>query len=202
MTTSIRETLAHLERRKISVAEYERMYQSGILGNAERLELLEGNIIQMSALGNMHIRVMTMLNALFIPLYLERKAIIGPQHALRLARSVPQPDLVLLRHNTDMNGDMQNPANVLLVVEVSDSTLDKDVKIKTRVYADANIPEYWIIDINGEAVLQYSQPQGKAFRAFTRNEKADTLTSVIIPTFSVQVVEIFGTSLPALKHLS
>ncbi len=199
MTTaiSIQAALAQVERRKITVQEYDAMIAAHIFHEDERIELIEGELLQMAPIGDTHMTVSFNLSTLFAPLVIERKAIFGMQGSIRLARSEPEPDFTLLRYVARYRGGVPKASEVALLVEISDSTFDYDTTTKRSLYAEATIPEYWVIDVNRETVLQYWQPAQKEYQQSRRYTLSEIITSVSFPTFAVTVAEVFGKDIPA-----
>lgn len=152
------------QRHRLTVEEYYRMAEAGILGEDDRLELIDGEIIDMPPIGVGHTSVVKRLNAIFTRGAGEG-AIVSVQDPIRLnARSEPQPDLALLRHRADYYRDAHpGPADVLMLVEVADSSLRYDVDVKLPLYARHGIPEVWIVDLEHRRLEIYRRPEGGAY---------------------------------------
>lgn len=150
---------AQLERHLFTVEDYYRMASAGILLEDDRVELIEGEIIDTSPIGSPHAGCVMCLINLFARL-LGDKAIISSQNPVRLSDlSEPQPDIALLEPRADFYRNIHPTArDVLLLIEVSDTTLDYDRKTKLPLYARSGIAEYWIIDLNAEAIEIYTKP--------------------------------------------
>lgn len=131
----------------------------------DRVELLDGKIIEMSPAGKRHAAMVKRLNAMFSKL-LEGKAVISVQDPIIASRySMPQPDLAILKYRADFYEEaLPRSTDVLLVIEVADSTLLKDQKIKLPLYATAGIPEYWIINLEANEVEVYREPAKGEYR--------------------------------------
>src|SRR3989441_3157558 len=142
-----------LKRRRFTVDEYHRMAEVRILAPGERVELIDGQILEMTPIGARHIRCVIFLTEAFVR-RLDGRALVSSQNALRLNQwSEPEPDLVLLRPPLARYGkDIPTPAHALLVVEVADSSHHRDRAIKLPRYAAAGVPEAWIVDLDGEGV--------------------------------------------------
>lgn len=143
-------------RYRFSVEEYERMSAAGIFGEDDRIELIEGEIIEMAAVGNRHVACVMQLTAILSGQTAGR-AFVSVQNPLRLLpRSMPEPDVVLLRVKQGGYWDsLPGPEDVLLVIEVSDSSLDYDVNTKVDLYARYGVPEVWIWDLQHRQVLMF-----------------------------------------------
>jgi Uma2 family endonuclease len=140
-------------KRRFNVEEYHRMGESGILTENDRVELIHGEIITMSPIGTRHAACVNRLNMLFTALF-RGEAIVSVQNPVRINHdSEPEPDLVLLKHEDDFYAQ-RPPAveDVLLIVEVSDSTLKYDQKVKLPLYVQAGVSQVWIVNLEKEEI--------------------------------------------------
>lgn len=146
-------------RHRITVDEYHRMAEVGLLAPDARVELIEGEIIDMAPIGREHTSVVDQLNRLFVRAVGD-DAIVRVQGSVRLSSwSEPEPDLVLLRPRADFyRSRFATGADMLLVIEVSDSTLRYDREIKMPLYARHGVPEAWIVDVGSGELLVYDGP--------------------------------------------
>ena len=159
-------------RHKLDVHDYERMALVGILGEQDRVELIRGEVMDMAPIGQGHEGSVNALNQALVKVC-DGKAIVSVQNSLRLDRwSVPQPDFVMFRYRDDfyLEGRRPTPADALLLIEVSDSSLRYDREVKLPLYAAAGIPEYWIVNLQERVVEVYSRPEngGYAGKAICR----------------------------------
>ena len=147
------------EKRLLSVDDYHRMAEAGILAPDERVELIEGEIVTMAPIGPEHVSIVNRLTRTLVD-GLGDEAIVSPQNPVVLPRhSEPEPDLALLRPREDWYRRAKPlPADVLLLIEVAESTLRYDREVKRPLYAAHGIPEYWLIDVNGRRLLRFSRP--------------------------------------------
>jgi Uma2 family endonuclease len=154
-----------LLKRLFTVEEYERMVQANILTAAERVELLNGEIVEMSPIGTRHAACVKRLNQLFSQM-LGQRAIVGVQDPIRLSdRSQPQPDLTLLQPRSDFYATAHpQPQDVLLIVEVADTSADYDRQVKVPLYADAAIIEVWLVDLVAQYLEVYRQPSTNGYQ--------------------------------------
>ncbi|MGP1386461.1 MAG: Uma2 family endonuclease [Thainema sp.] len=169
-------------RKKFTVGQYHQMIESGILTDRDRVELLQGEIIEKSPIGMQHAACVDRMNELLVR-ELVGRAIVRVQNPIQLStRSEPQPDFAILQRRSDFyaNGHPQ-PQDVFALIEVSDTTIEFDHTVKVPIYAKDNIAEVWIVDLNAEAVQIYREPseagyqqlqtcrrgQAIAFQAFT-----------------------------------
>jgi len=153
------------QHKKFTADQYYQMAESGILTQRDRVELIEGEIIQMAAIGKSHAVCVDRLTELFV-LTFSSQALIRVQNPVRLSNySEPQPDFAILRLRQDfyLNGHPQ-PEDVLAVVEVSDSSIDYDRGVKAPLYAGEGIQELWIIDLNVLAVEVYRLPSSQGYQ--------------------------------------
>jgi Uma2 family endonuclease len=136
------------------------MVEKGILPEDNHLELISGELIEMSPSGRKHSAAVNRINLLLIEL-LGRKAFIWVQSAVQLdSYSAPEPDIAVLKWRDDFyEGCLPGPDDILLVIEISDTSLSFDRRIKASLYAESGIPEYWILDLQNQRVERYHQPQ-------------------------------------------
>jgi len=142
-----------------TVDEYEEIIERGILDEDDRVELIRGEIVEMSPIGYRHMNCVINLDALFHRLP-EEEVTVSVQNPLQLPdNSVPQPDVALLNgHRRRYSGRRATSADAILVVEVSDATLNTDRSVKLPLYAEAGITEAWIANLDGDIVEVYSDP--------------------------------------------
>ena len=146
-------------RRRFTVSEYYAMADIGILAENDRIELLDGDLIVMPPIGDWHAAsVNRFTNSL--PLLLQGRAIVCVQNPMRLNdNSEPQPDIMLLRWRDDFyEGGHPGPADVLLLIEVADTSVDYDRSDKLSAYARAGIPEVWIATRQDRRIEAYTEP--------------------------------------------
>lgn len=182
-----------LAKRWISADEYERMGEAGIFPEGARLELIGGEIFEMSPIGSPHAACVKFLSELFHLLFAGTLTV-SVQDPIRLDDfSEPQPDLALLRRREDFYRDSHpTPADVLLVVEVADTTVVTDRTIKVPLYARAGVPEVWLVNIPEGRVEIYSQPSGDSYaraESFGREVEAKSHT---VERLAVNVAELLG----------
>jgi Uma2 family endonuclease len=144
---------------KLTVEEYHRMGEVGILHEDDRIELIEGELIEMSPIGCFHAGVGSRISD-WLMRRLTGQAIPWTQNPIHLSRdSEPQPDFALLRYRPDYyTKSLPTAADVLLVVEIADSSVRYDREIKAPLYARHGIPEYWLIDVPARGIEVYSEP--------------------------------------------
>lgn len=148
-----------LERYRFTVDEYHRLGEARILGEDDRVELIDGEILMMTPIGLRHAACVDRLTRLLVRLCGDA-AIVRVQNPVALDdRSEPQPDFCLLRAREDFYATVHpRPADVLLLIEVADSSADYDRGTKLPLYGRSRIPEAWIVDLGREAVDVYRRP--------------------------------------------
>ena len=182
-----------LAKHWITADEYERMGEGGVFPPDARLELIEGEIYEMSPIGSPHAACVDALALLFNEVA-RRRYIVRVQSPIRLNDfSEPQPDVTLLSWRDDFyRGAHPTPADVLLVVEVSDTTVETDSKVKVPLYARAGIPEAWLVNIPDERVEVYSDPSGDAYRQVKQFGRGEQAQSPTLKELVVSAGELFG----------
>jgi Uma2 family endonuclease len=182
-----------LARRLFTVDEYHRMAEVGILTRRDRVELIDGEIVEMSPIGPPHVRCVMYLNEVFVR-RLEGRALVSGQMSLRLSQwSEPEPDLALLRPPLAKYGqEIPASGDAVLVVEVADTSLHRDRVVKLPRYAAAGVPETWIVDLNGGAVEVYREPSPVGYRVTRRLERGADVAPAAFPDIVLSVSEILG----------
>lgn len=175
-------------RRLWTAGELEQMLNAGILHEDERLELIGGDIVTMSPKGNRHelLRNKLILNwARRLP----RDVSFAEETPMRLSpQDEPQPDIKLFPDNldvTDVKGD-----TVLLVVEISDSSLSTDLAIKAPLYASFDVREYWVIDAKALTTIVHRDPDGTEYCQKTKLARSDLLTPALVPALSIRLADL------------
>lgn len=178
--------------RRFTVAEYYRMAEVGILAPDERVELLDGEIIQVSPIGSRHAACVDRVNQLFIPA--RPRAIVRVQGPIRLDDySEPEPDLALLRPRADFYAmGHPGPADVFLIVEVMDTSAASDRTVKLALYARAGIAEVWLVDLNRGLVEVHRQPSAAGFGEILTFRRGQTVSPLAFPDLALDVDVILG----------
>ncbi len=150
------------KRRLFDVDEYYALAKAGILSEDDRVELLDGEIVRMAPIGSLHAACVDVLNRLLFAQVGER-AVIRVQNPVRLdSHTELQPDMMLLKWG-DYSEAHPGPEDVLLLIEVSDTTLASDRGVKLPLYAHSGIREVWIVDLPARTVETYSEPEGDSY---------------------------------------
>ena len=180
-------------RRRLDVEVYYRMAEAGIFGAEDRVELIDGEIIDMSPVSSAHAAVTDLLNRLFAAASAAGAIHVGVQRPVRLgAFDEPQPDLGLLRPRADgYRTAHPGPRDVLLLIEVAASSLRFDRTTKLPLYARHAIPEIWIVDLAGEAIEVHREPQDGAYGRCERYEQG-MLQPALVPGVAIDVAALFA----------
>jgi Uma2 family endonuclease len=170
------------EIRPLTIDDYHRMIATGIISEGERIELISGQIFNMAAKGTRHTVSTTRLMRELL-LSIEQRAIVRCQDPITLPNnSEPEPDIVIARLRTDEYLDSHPaPADIILVIEVADSTLNFDRNTKLAIYAAAGISEYWIVNLVDDRLEIYRQPEGSIY---TSNQIILPPRSITLPEFA------------------
>jgi Uma2 family endonuclease len=188
------EAMLLLPQRKITAGEYHRMFDAGILGEDDHVQLIEGVLVQMTPQNIHHSRVITRMTEAFVGALAGRFAT-RVQIPLTLGRhSEPEPDFAIVTLEEAEHRKRQ-PASALLVVEVADSTLRFDREVKLPLYARAGIPEYWIVNTRDRVIEVYRSPIRAAarYRSSTIARTGEKLKPANLPGPTLDVAMILRT---------
>lgn len=182
-----------LKRRRFTVDDYHRMAEVGILTEDERVELLDGEIVEMSPIGSDHAGHVKRLIALFTS-RLGSRVVVSVQDPVVLSQhSEPQPDVTLLRPRADFySREHPWPDDVLLLIEVADTSLETDRRIKVPLYARANLREVWIVDLIAERVEVYREPAAGAYRETRALARGQGIAPQAFPDLALAVDDLLG----------
>jgi Uma2 family endonuclease len=185
--------MAEIVRRHFTVHDYHRMAEAGILHEDDRVELIEGEIVEMAPIGSRHHACVMRLDEL-----LRRSEgqgyIVSVQGPIRLDEDAePQPDLALLRRRKNFYAaGHPTPEDVLLVMEVSDTSRSYDRNVKLPLYARAGIPEVWIVDLVEDVIERHTDPAQEGYRRLERARRGETLQSEALPALVLPVDAVLG----------
>jgi Uma2 family endonuclease len=181
-------------RHRLNVDDYHRMGEAGIFGDNKRIELIDGELIDMAPIGQSHAAIVNRLTRTLV-LTSGDLAIVSTQNGIRLDRhSEPQPDLAILRYRADFyeTGERPGPADVLLLIEVADSSLAFDRRVKLPLYARAGIAEVWIVDVQRRILDAHRKPVGDGYAETTAHQAGDTLALALEAKIVVRLDLVFG----------
>jgi Uma2 family endonuclease len=182
-----------LKRHYFTAAEYYRMADAGILTPDHRVELIEGEIVEMSPIGKRHASCVDRINRLLGRLA-SQAAIVRVQNPVRLSDfSEPQPDVTLLRPREDFYAaGHPGPHDVLLVVEVADTPTAYDRGAKVPLYARSEIPEVWLVDLTENRIEIYTRPSAGAYQGARRVSRGEAVSSDAVAGLTFAAEEILG----------
>ena len=187
----MRTTPMEVKRRRFTVHDYHRMGEAGILHEDDRVELIEGEIVEMAAIGTRHFSCVNRLNRLLV-MSVGDEAVISVQNPVRLNEHTElQPDLAVIRPR-DYRESLPEPDDVLLLIEVSETTLPYDRGVKLSLYARAGIREVWIVDLPGETIERYTAPSANGYRRVEQMRRGQTLESTSLPGLAPSVDEVLA----------
>jgi Uma2 family endonuclease len=178
-------------RHRFSVEDYHRMAQAGILGEDDRVELIEGEVVQMAAMGSRHAAQVRRLQRL-LQRSLSDRASVSVQCPIRLGHySEPEPDLALLRpREDDYAAAHPGPEDVLLVVEVADTSADYDRQVKVPLYARHGIAEAWLLDLERGQVEVYRRPSAGGYGERRVLGPGDALSPLAFPDIALPLGDV------------
>ena len=192
MTTTTATLTQTPTRRRFTVADYYAMAKAGILTRDDRVELLDGDIIAMPPIGNWHqASVNRLTDLLHMPLH--GRIVFSAQGPTRLSDvSEPQPDVMLLKWREDYyEGGHPRPSDVLLLIEVSDTSLHYDRNKKLSAYARAGIPEVWIVSREDRHIESYSEPSEGTYSKVKHTVPTETIAPQAFPDVALEVGRFF-----------
>jgi Uma2 family endonuclease len=187
--------LATLPNRKFSVEDYHRFIEMGVFEPEERLELWEGEFVEMSPIGKRHAGCVDALSEI-IREFVGRNAIVRTQNPIVLNDfSEPQPDIALLRRREDYYRSVSaTAADVLLTIEVADTTVKYDRNVKFPKYAASGIPEAWLVDLENDRVEIHSQPSESGYAVVKILQRGEIVESTVLKEIRIPVKDILGES--------
>ncbi len=179
-------------KHRLTVHDFHRMGDAGILPISSRMELIEGEITEMAPIGSRHAAIAKRLNALFVRA-VGAQSLVSVQDPIVLGDySEPEPDLALIRPRDDFYAlALPRAADVLLIVEVADTTLRYDREVKVALYARHGIPEVWLIDVDGRTLTMFETPAEGSYRQERRAEPLRALAPKVLPGVEVDLSRLF-----------
>lgn len=182
-----------LRRHRLTVDAYHRMAEAGVLAPDARVELIDGEVVDMASIGTRHASaVKRLLNQ--IGAALGGQAILTVQDPLRLGdTSEPEPDLMLLRPRDDFYADAHPVAvDVLLLIEVSENSARYDREVKLPLYARHGVAEVWIVDLDNRALRFFRQPVDGAYSDITASETPGLVAPQGLPGLAIDLTRVLG----------
>lgn len=173
-------------RRRFTADDYQRMGEAGILGKADRVELLDGEIVAMTSIGPRHgASVDRVARALILSL--GESAIVRVQGSVRLdAFNEPEPDIVVLKPRADFYASaLPGPAEILLLIEVSESSASYDRSVKPSLYARTGVVEYWLADLTAGVVTCHAAPANGTYSELRQVQRGEPMTPLLLPDCTI-----------------
>ena len=182
-----------IQRRRFTAEEFHRMGEAGLFREDGRIELIDGEILMMTPIGPRHVYYVNRLTSVLIRAVGDL-AIISPQNPVGIERrSEPQPDLVVLRaRGRDYFNALPGKDDALLVVEVADSSLEYDRSVKMPLYANAGIPESWLLDVDACVIERCTEPGPDGYARIERCGAEGRITLVALPSVTIDLASILG----------
>jgi len=180
-----------IKRRQFTIHDYHRMGKAGILLEDDRVELIYGEILSMSPIGNAHNAAVDRANRALVQT-LGTRAIVRVQGSVQLDMyNEPQPDIVLLKPRDDFYAvGGPKPSDILLIIEMADSSLRFDRRVKARLYAEMGISDYWVADLNAVCVFCYSDRDDKSYRVVRQFQKEESVAPELLPEDRIPVASL------------
>ena len=180
-------------RKLFTADEVIRMAEAGIFGPEERIELIDGEILEMAPAGNRHVICVNRATAFFTEAF-GRRAIVSIQNVVHLnIHNMPQPDVVVFKPQADFYAaGPPTPADVCFLVEVSDTTLRRDRNVTLPRFAEAGIQEVWIEDLKHDQILVYRDPAGRQYRSCQTLGPGDSIAPFALPETNFRVEDLLG----------
>jgi Uma2 family endonuclease len=182
------------KRYRFTVDEYERLAEIGVPAHCDRVELLDGEIVEMAPIGTRHASVVARVSSVLAE-RLRKRAILWAQNPIQLrsVRSVPQPDIVLLYPRPDFYASVRpGPEDVLLLIEVMDTSAQSDRRVKLPLYARAGITETWLLDLTTARVEAFRGPAAGGYTEARVLVRGDDLAPTALPDLRVTVEDLLG----------
>lgn len=182
---------AALPYHRWSVEEFHQMAAAGLLDETDRVELIEGEMIDMAPIGSKHAFIVNRMSQAF-SLSIGGQCLVSTQNPVRLGeRSEPQPDIALLRNGNYMEA-LPTAADVLLIVEVSDTTFAYDRDVKLGLYARHGIPEVWLLEVNERELTVYREPAEGQYRLIRKPTAGEAVSPTLVPGVALRLTEVMS----------
>ena len=180
-----------IPRRPISVSDYHKMVEAGIFNETDRVELIEGELIQMAPIGGPHMQLINLLNRILVQ-QVGDDGVVSPQNAVALEPdSEPEPDFVVLRPECFYRAEVPTAKDVMLIIEVSHSTLAYDRDVKIPLYAKHGIPEVWIFEAANRSVSIYREPARNSYGRLLTPDRSETKSPLLLPKVQLRLRDVW-----------
>jgi Uma2 family endonuclease len=182
------------ERHLVTVDEFDRMVDAGVFAPDRRLELIDGEMVDMSPIGSAHQACVDRLTTLLAPLATSGRALLRVQGSFKASDiSQPQPDVALLVPRDDYYAQAHpGPSDVLLVIEVADTSVRFDRDVKLPAYGRAGVAEAWVVDLHGGVVEIATRPSDQGYEHLVRAGRQHNLTPTAFPDVVIAVSDLLG----------
>lgn len=182
-----------IERRLFTLEEYEKLIEIGFLGKYDKVELVNGEILNKTPITPSHAACVNRLNRQIFQL-IDDSIILSIQMPISLpSDSLPEPDVALIREFDNSSGPRRaGPADILLLVEVADLSIKYDREVKIPLYAAAGIPEVWLVDLTERCIEVHSTPCARGYHSHQLNRDGHIVQSATMPDIAISVEQILG----------
>jgi len=179
--------------RHFNVAEYYQMARAGVLTEDERVELVRGEIVAMSPIGIRHAACVNQIT-MRLNEWARRRFVVSIQNPIRLDdHSEPQPDIAVLKPRDDVYFEAQpRPGDVLVVIEVADTSMGYDREEKVPLYAEAGIPEMWLVNLPEGIIEIYTEPVDGVYSSVRQVTRGEVVVSTSLPGLSIRAKDVLG----------
>jgi len=178
-------------KKLLTSAEYIHLIEQGVVTENDRVELIEGEVVEKMTVGNRHIGRVSRLAHLFIGRFGDRATVSAQSPVLLTDVSMPEPDLVVLHARDDFyEGSYATPEDILLLIEVADTSLGFDRLRKARVYAAAAVTEYWLVNLRDNVLELYRQPTPQGYASVTILRRGDRVAVAAFPEVELAVEDL------------
>lgn len=174
-----------IKRHRLTVEQYHRMLEAGVIAPDARVELIEGNVVELAPIGSRH-HVAAIRLVRLLAQALDGRAVVSTKLSMRLDdMTETRPDLAIYKPGNDFHANaLPKGTHTLLVIEISDTKLDYDVRVKGPLYARHGVPAYWIFDLPARALRCFRAPRGDAYTDVMALETPDVVT---LPGLNIRV---------------
>ena len=179
---------------KYTAEEYQEMGKAGILTKDDRVELIDGEIVQMPPMLSSHASTVNRILRLFTGRFSEDLAVVWVQCPIRFqGNAEPEPDIALAEPRHDYyRENLPTSSNIYLLVEISDTTLRYDRNVKVPLYAVNGISEVWIVNLRGNMIETYRNPEGSSYQEITRLHRGEMVSPLAFPEVVLNVIDLLG----------
>ena len=181
------------QKKLFTVDEYDTMIKAGVFDGKERVELIEGEFVKKMTQGDLHIGCINIITWI-LRNDLSKEFLYSIQNAVQMnVFSAPEPDVAILRFRKDFySTGKARPEDILLLIEVADTTVRSDRQIKIPLYASVGVPEVWLVNLPRKIVEVYTEPKNGKYQIVRKAGKSEILRPQMIADLSVKVAEIIG----------